>query len=150
MSIETYMWIVWLAAVVIAVIVEAVTNDLVSVWFAAGALIALVVSFIPNVPWWVEVIIFVVISASAFILLRPFLKKFMKHDLVKTNVDEIIGKKAVVTIAGNLRQPGEVLKKKKKWSAIPEKEGEELIEDEIVTVLAIQGVKLVVRKEEEK
>ena len=83
MSIETYMWIVWLAAVVIAVIVEAVTNDLVSVWFAAGALIALVVSFIPNVPWWVEVIIFVVISASAFILLRPFLKKFMKHDLVK-------------------------------------------------------------------
>ena len=129
MSIETYMWIVWLAAVVIAVIVEAVTNDLVSVWFAAGALIALVV---------------------AFILLRPFLKKFMKHDLVKTNVDEIIGKKAVVTISGNLRQPGEVFVDGKKWSAIPEKEGEELIEDEIVTVLAIQGVKLVVRKEEEK
>lgn len=148
--IEEYMWIVWLVAVVVAVIVEAISAELISVWFAAGALFAMIVSFIPNVPWWVEIIIFVVISASAFILLRPFLKKFMKHDLVKTNVDEIVGKKAVVTISGNLHQPGEVFVDGKKWSAIPEKEDQELEEDEIVVVLAIQGVKLVVRKEEEK
>ena len=53
---EQYMWIVWLALFVIMLVVEAAGPALVSIWFSFGALIALIISFIPGIEWWIEVI----------------------------------------------------------------------------------------------
>ena len=77
---EQYMWIVWLSLFVIMLIVEAIGPALVSVWFAFGALLSLIVSFIPGVPWWVEVIIFVVVSGATLLALRPVFQKYFKRN----------------------------------------------------------------------
>ena len=61
---EQYMWIIWLALFVLMLVIEASGPALVSVWFSFGALIALIVSFIPGVSWWIELIVFTVVSAA--------------------------------------------------------------------------------------
>ena len=91
--IETYMWIVWLALFVIMIVIEAASPELVSIWFAAGALVSLIVSLIPSTDWWVEVIIFVVISLVAVLCLRPLVKRYLRSgEIIKTNVDSLIGR----------------------------------------------------------
>ena len=59
---EQYMWIVWLSLFVVMVIIEVSGPALLSIWFAFGSLVSLIVSLIPGVPWWVELIIFIAIS----------------------------------------------------------------------------------------
>ena len=61
---EQYLWIVWLAIFVIAVAVEASGPSLVSIWFAIAALVTMIISFIPGVAWWIELIVFIVAHHS--------------------------------------------------------------------------------------
>ena len=70
-----YMWAIWLGVFVIALIVEGVTTSVVSIWFALAAIVSLIVSFIPNVAWWVQLIIFLVISVATLFALRPVVSK---------------------------------------------------------------------------
>ena len=89
--IESYMLWVWLAVFIIAFIVEACTQDLVSIWFSVGALVSLILSIFDNIPYWVEIIVFVVVTAITFVLTRPLVKKVLKNQIRKTNVDEFVG-----------------------------------------------------------
>lgn len=146
---ETWMWTIWLAIMVAAVVIEAITVDLISIWFVVGAFVSMLISFIPNVPWWVQIVIFAVVSGATLVLLRPFAKRFMDRDLVKTNVDEVVGKKAVVTIDGNVVDPAEVFVDGKRWSAVPANAEVKLEKGDIVVVLSVAGVKLIVEKENE-
>lgn len=146
---ETWMWAIWLVIMVAAVVIEAITVDLISVWFVVGAFVSMLISFIPNVPWWVQIVIFAVVSGATLVLLRPFAKRFMDRDLVKTNVDEVVGKKAVVTIDGNVVDPAEVFVDGKRWSAVPANAEVKLEKGDIVVVLSVAGVKLIVEKENE-
>ena len=146
---ETWMWAIWLAIMVAAVVIEAITVDLISVWIVVGAFVSMLISFIPNVPWWVQIVIFAVVSGATLVLLRPFAKRFMDRDLVKTNVDEVVGKKAVVTIDGNVVDPAEVFVDGKRWSAVPANAEVKLEKGDIVVVLSVAGVKLIVEKENE-
>ena len=144
---EAWMWTIWLGLMVLAVIVEALTVDLISIWFVAGAFVAMLVSLIPGVAWWAQIVIFAVVSGAALVLLRPFAKRFMKRDLVKTNAEEVVGQKAVVTQSGSVMDPAEVFVDGKKWSAVPADATQTLEKGEIVVVLSIAGVKLIVEKE---
>ncbi|MBP5091192.1 MAG: NfeD family protein [Bacilli bacterium] len=146
---ESWLWAVWLGMMVIAVIVEAITVDLISIWFVVGALVSMLISFIPGVEWWVQIIIFAVVSGATAVLLRPLCKRFMQHDLVKTNIDEVVGKKAVVTSSGGVMDPAEVFFEGKRWSAVPSNADVTLQKGEIVVVLAVAGVKLIVEVEKE-
>jgi len=146
---ESYLWIIWLSVFVLSLIIEAVTSELVSVWFAAGALISLILSFIPNVAWWIEVIIFVVISFAAFLFLRPLLKKLIKKKHVDTNIDEIIGKKGIMTIASTELESGEAKINGVLWTAVNANEEEPLEKDTKIVVVAIKGNKLIVKKAKE-
>ena len=86
-----YLWIVWLSIFVVALIVETGTTELVSIFFAFGALIAMIISFIPGVEWWVQLIIFVVLSGVSLAALRPVVKKYLnkeKRDTKKVSNDE--------------------------------------------------------------
>ena len=85
------MWLVWLGMFVLSLILEASTEALVSIWFAAGALVSLGCSFIPGLPYWGEVIIFFAISLIAFFAIRPFLTRFQRRKRTPTNVDALIG-----------------------------------------------------------
>ena len=144
-----WMWAIWLGILVLAVVIEAITVDLISIWFVVGALVAMLVSFIPGATWWAQIIVFAVVSGATLVLLRPFAKRFMTHDLVKTNVDEVVGQKAVVTSAGDVMNPAEVFVDGKRWSAVPARAEDKLEKGEIVVVLSIAGVKLIVEKENE-
>ena len=84
---EAYMWIIWLSIFVIALIIEAFTNEIVSIWFSLGAMIATIISLIGGIDWYIELIIFIVISAASLLCLRPVVNKLLKRDEVKTNVD---------------------------------------------------------------
>ena len=147
---EQYMWIIWLALFVIMLVVEASGPALVSVWFSFGALIALIVSFIPGVEWWIELIVFVAVSAATLLALRPIFKKYFKQNSYRTNVDSFIGKKGYVIEDISLLKPGAVKIGDVSWTAVPANEKEEIKENEIIEVVAVNGNKLSVRKVEEK
>lgn len=147
---EQYLWIIWLAVFALSVIIEASGPNLVSIWFAVGSLVTLIISFIPGVAWWIEVIVFVVISAVSFIALRPLFKKLLKHNIFDTNIDSYAGKKGYVVEEITLLKPGSVKIGDVKWSAIPLNENDKFEVNEVVEVVTINGNKLIVKKVEEK
>lgn len=148
---ETYMWIVWLAIFVVMIIIETAGPELISIWFAAGALVSLIASLLPNTPWWVQVIIFVVVSIAAVFGLRPLLKRFLRSgEIIKTNVDSLIGKRGYVIQDIAYLKPGAVKINDVSWTALPLNNNETLLENSIIEVVAVNGNKLIVKKVEEK
>ena len=148
--IETYMWIIWLSLFVVMLVVEASSPALVSIWFSFGALIALIVSFIPDVAWWIQVIIFVAISIAALLALRPILRRYFKRNNYNTNIDSFTGKRGYVIEDISFLKPGAVKIGDVSWTAIPAKQDEKILENEVIEVVAVNGNKLMVKKVEEK
>ena len=148
--IETYTWIIWLALFVAMLAVEALGPALVSVWFAFGALVALIVSFIPGVAWWVEVVIFVVISLATLLALRPVMRRYFKRNNYNTNIDSFTGKRGYVIEDIEYLKPGAVKIGDVSWTAIPVEKGQKILENEVIEVVAVNGNKLIVKKVEEK
>ena len=142
-----FMWIIWLGIFVVALIAEVGTTELVSVFFAFGALVSMIISFIPGVEWWVQLIVFVVLSGASLAALRPVVKKYLSKEKRDTNVDEFIGKKADVIDINNDGYP-EVKLNGLIWRIEPVDEEEKISVDEKVEIVAIKGNKLVVRKVE--
>ena len=129
---------------------------LVSIWFAAGALVSLVLSLfslIPGVtiPWWVQVIVFVVVSAITLIALRPLsLKYSKKNNVISSNVDSLVGKRGLLEEEIKPFEPGVCRLNDVLWTAISTNGKETIAAKSIVEVVAIQGNKLLVRKVEDK
>ena len=146
---EQYMWIIWLSLFVLMIIIEASGPALISIWFAFGALISLIVSVIPGAPWWSELIIFIVISISTLLALRPIFKKYLKRNTVRTNIDSFIGKKGYVIEDISFLRPGAIKIEDISWTAIPANEKETIKEDEIVEVVSLNGNKVIVKKAED-
>ena len=142
-QIEQWMWLIWLAIIIISFIAEAATAALLSIWFAIGGLVALGCSFIPNFPFWAEIIVFFGVSLLVFLLIRPFLKKFMMKRISKSNVDTIIGKKGVMTADASPLDAGEVNVAGMIWTAIP-KNNDMLLKGTIVRIASIAGNKFIV------
>ena len=141
------MTVFWAAAIVVFVIVELATVGLASIWFALGALCALI-STLLGAPVWLQIVWFIVISIAALVLTRPLVKKYINAKTHATNADRVIGCRAVVkeridALAGT----GAVLADGKMWSA-RSADGSVIEADSIVTVKEIQGVKLVVERKE--
>ena len=148
--IETYTWIIWLALFVGMLAIEAAGPALVSVWFSFGALIALIVSFIPEVPWWVEVVVFVVISLATLLALRPVLRRYFKRNNYNTNIDSFTGKRGYVIEDITFLKPGAVKIGDVSWTAIPVDKDDKILENEVIEVVAVSGNKLIVKKVEVK
>ena len=110
--------IVWLALMVIFLIVEAVCAiHLVSIWFAAGSLVAAVAALL-NASVWLQVLLFLVVSCVILALMWPFVKKFLNPGLKKTNIDSIIGSEGLVTgDIDNLSARGQVKLNGMEWTA---------------------------------
>ena len=142
-----FMWIIWLGIFVVALIAEVGTTELVSVFFAFGALVSMIISFIPGVEWWVQLIVFVVLSGASLAALRPIVKKYLNKEKRDTNVDEYIGKKVNVIDVNNDGTP-EVKLNGLIWRIEPVDEEEKIIVGEKVEIVTIKGNKLIVRKVE--
>ena len=147
---EQYMWAIWLGIFIVALVIEAFSPELVSIWFAAGALISVIVSLIPGTKWWIQLIIFVVVSVSTLLCLRPVIKKFMKRNIVNSNVDEIVHKKGKMTKACDELNHGEVKINGVLWTACSSDEKTPIAEGKLVEVLSISGNKLIVKEIKEE
>lgn len=141
-----YMWAIWLGVFVLSIVIEALTAELVSVFFACGSLIALIISFIPGVPWWVQIVVFVVISGASLLGLRPLVNKVLKKEKRMTNVDEMIGKKGVMIKGCDELNYGEIKVNGVIWTAISVDEKVSINANEVVEIIAVNGNKLVVKK----
>ena len=139
----------WLAAMVVLLIIEGAVPGLVSIWFALGALAALLAAIL-HAPVWLQVTWFVVVSVVSLILTRPLARKYVNSKTQPTNADMLIGSDCVVRERiDNLRGTGAVLAQGKEWTARTEN-GEASAEvGEIVKIVRIEGVKLIVKKEKE-
>ena len=137
--------IFWLAAVIVLAVVEAITVGLVTVWFAVGALAALVSSLFGG-PLWLQILLFITVTAVTLVTTRPIVKKYFgKSSHKATNADMVIGKEAHVTEnIDNLMGTGAVKCMGKEWSARSEN-GEAIAVGETVTAVKIEGVKLIVK-----
>lgn len=138
-------WI-WLGVFVLSVVIEALEPDLVSIWFAAGALLAIILSIIPGVPFWVEVIVFLVIAFVLIFTIRPLAKKFLIKTEIKSNVEEKIGEKCLVIKTISELSHGEVKLNGVIWTAVAKNKEETIDEQSLVIIVGIDGNKLVVEK----
>lgn len=135
----------WIAAVVVFLIVEAVTTGLASIWFALGAVAGLICALV-GAPIWLQLLWFFAISIAALVLTRPLVKKYVNGKRKATNADSSVGKTAVVTEPiDNLAGTGAVKLDGKIWTA-RSVNGETFPPDTHVIVRDIQGVKLMVEK----
>ena len=138
----------WLGAFVVFGVVEAATAGLTSIWFAVGALAALIATAL-GVQVWLQVTIFILASAAAIAATRPLVRRFAKRRRVPTNADRVLGRTARVTEAiDNLAPTGAVYVDGKTWTA-RSAGGGPIPSGAMVTVLAMEGVKLIVREREE-
>lgn len=150
---EEWMWLVWLIFAVAALIIEASTEAIVSIWFCVGALISFAVSFIPGVPYWGEIIIFVGVSLISFFLMRPFIKKWTaKKEKTRGYIDNLVGKKGIVLTKVDSLQPGEIEVNGMTWTAST-LTNETFEEGEVARVVSVAGNKLFIdksKKEQQK
>ena len=136
----------WVVALVVFLIVEAVTAGLVSIWFVFGSLVALICAAL-GAAVWLQIFWFVIVSVATLVLTRPLVKRYVDSRSVATNADRSIGRAAVVTeridnlaATGAVKLDGVVLTARSTDDAVAIETGER------VTVRAIEGVKLIVER----
>lgn len=136
--------IVWFGLFLVFLIVEAACPiHLVSIWFAAGSLLATLVAYL-GAPVWLQAALFLVVSSALVALLWPFIKKFLNPHLKKTNLDAIIGSQGYVTAAiDNMAATGQVKLGAMVWTA-RSTSGKGICEGTLVRVDRIEGVKVFV------
>ena len=141
--------IVWLVLLVVFLLVEGSTVTMVSIWFAAGSLAALIASLL-SAPVWLQVALFFVVSCIMLSLLRPLVRRFITPKVTKTNVDAVIGKQGLVTSSiNNVTAAGQVKLGAMEWTA-RSTSGEPIEAGTLVKVDRIEGVKVFVTPVEVK
>ena len=138
----------WLAVAVIFLIIEAVTVGLTTIWFAAGAFVALILSMF-HVPVIAQFIVFLIVSFCLLLFTRKIFVEKLKTGRVRTNAEALIGETGRVTAQIRPLETGQVRIKGQEWSAVCR--DETLIEKgKFVKVIAIEGVKLIVVPESQQ
>ena len=131
---------IWLALMVVFLIAEAATVVMVSLWFAAGALAALVASLL-GAAIWLQVVLFLAVSAALLAALRPVVRKHFTPKLTRTNVDSVIGSLGYVTAdIDNVSATGKVKLGAMEWTA-RSTGGAKIPAGTLVKVDRIEGVK---------
>lgn len=135
-------WVYWLLIVLILSFIEVITINLVTIWFVLGGLIALGLSFVID-SFYIQFMIFGISGLVIMLFTRPLLNKLLKKEKEATNLDRVIGMTGVVTEEISKNKVGEVKVDGKKWSATS---SVKILEGEEVEIVAIDGVKLKVKK----
>ncbi len=137
---------IWMVSFIVLTLIEIFTINLVTIWFAIGALVSFFVSLCTeNIG--LQILVFIVISLITLLFTKKAVNKIKDKEMVPTNLDRVIGQIGIVTENIKPLEPGEVKVDGKKWTAIADEEID--INDE-VKILSINGVKLKVKKIKEE
>lgn len=139
-----FIFLIWVGLMVVFLIVEAACPiHLVSAWFAVGAIGAAVACWL-NAALWVQITVFVVISAVLLVLLWPLTRKYLNPGHTATNVDSVPGSEAYVTAPiDNIHAQGQVKLNGMEWTA-RSTSGDPIPEGTLVRVDKVEGVKVFV------
>lgn len=136
--------IIWIALIIIFAVVEIITVGLTSIWFAGGAVVALILNLL-GCNEVVQVVAFLLVSIVLLCFTRPWAMKYVKPRLVRTNYEEAIGQNVCLTEAvDNQKGTGTAVLKGQEWTARAAVDGETFEAGEIVSVKEIHGVTLYV------
>ncbi len=138
---ENLIWI-WLGIILVTLVLEFLTSDMVAIWFTFAALPSFILSLL-GVNEIIQIITFVTIATILLLLTRPFVMKYFKTNEIKSNVDAIVGQTGVVTKEITPDTVGRVKLRTSDWSAISKMT---IPVGEHVRVLDVEGVKLIVEK----
>lgn len=143
---ELTVWL-WVGILVVFIVMEAMTAQLVALWFIAGAVVGFVTALLHG-PVWLQMTLFVIVSVVSLFLLRPLIHQKVTPRIVATNADMSVGRIAVVSerIENDLAR-GRAMLEGQDWAA-RSYDGRILEKGERVRVLSIDGVKLIVLKED--
>ena len=143
------MLIFWLVLLILCIGIEVLTMGLTTIWFAGGALVAIFASLL-YAPIFVQIILFFLVSVSLLFFTRPIAVRYFNRDRVKTNVESMVGRQAIVTEEiDNLQAVGQVTVNGQEWSARSADDKVRIPTGSVVTVAAISGVKLMVEEKKQ-
>lgn len=134
----------WLAVVVLAIVVEAITTDLIAIWIMPAALVSMILAIV-DAPLWIQIVVFIVLVAAFLALSKTFLRKYLqKRPTEITNAESLLGQTAIVTeTLNNLSQSGAVRINGLEWSARSISDDSVIEKGSLVVIREIRGVKLI-------
>lgn len=135
---------IWFVLIFAFLIIEALSFNLITIWFAFGSLCAFISTYFTD-NLIIQIVVFTFFTIISLIFTKPLLDKFINKNVPKTNIDIIIGKIGIVTKEINELSPGRVKVSGKDWMAIS---NSRIDEGKKVRVLKIEGAKIIVREEE--
>jgi membrane protein implicated in regulation of membrane protease activity len=142
--------IFWLVLLIVFLVIEIATMGLTTIWFAGGALVAMLASFV-GFEWPVQLIVFLLVSIVLLVLTRPIALKYFNKERQKTNAESLIGQTAlVIEDIDTLRGVGRVEVNGMEWSAKTEEAEGQIEKGQVVIIEGIQGVKLIVKRKMEE
>lgn len=134
---------VWLGLVILFLIAEGATVSLVSLWFAAGAVVAMFAALL-GAGAWLQTGLFLVVSGALLLMLRPIVRRYLVPKITATNVDTLVGATGLVTVAiDNVTASGQVKLGAMEWTA-RSTTGENIPQGILIRVDRIEGVKVYV------
>lgn len=147
-DIQVVVVVIWVVAFFVAVLIEVLEPQLVSLWFAGGALVALIAAIL-NLNLVIQVLLFLATTILLLILTRPFVKRVTNKVPVPTNADALIGQEILIEKGFSLKTQGVGLHADIRWKLVTDQDT--LFENgEFAIVKAIKGNKLLVTKKEVK
>ena len=139
-------WIyIYLALTISALIIEFISNEMVSIWFAGGGIVAMILSAF-DVSWIIHVPVFVLVSAVLLASFRKVVMKYFNKNDSKTNADEAIGKEYELLTEIGFNQPGTIKVNGVVWGAITQNQKDAIPSGVIVKVIGIKGNKYIVEE----
>lgn len=138
------MVLTWAVTIAVLLFIEALTQGLTTIWFAAGGLAALLTAAL-GLDLWIQIGVFAGVSLLMLLLTRPIAVRYLNTKVVHTNADSLIGKEAVVIERiDNIQGTGAARIEGKEWTARSVRPEQTIEAGEIVMVRSIEGVKLMV------
>lgn len=143
------MLIFWLVLLIVAIVAEVLTMGLTTIWFAGGALVAILATVL-HAPIWLQIVLFFLVSLLLLAFTRPVAVKYFNRDRVRTNVESMVGRQAVVTgEIDNIQGIGQVTLSGQEWSARSTDDRVRIPVGSVVDVVSVSGVKLIVKPDEQ-
>ena len=143
------MLIFWLVLLIVAIVAEVMTMGLTTIWFAGGALVAILAAVL-HAPIWLQIVLFFLVSLLLLAFTRPVAVKYFNKDRVRTNVESMVGRQAVVTgEIDNIQGIGQVTLSGQEWSARSTDDRVRIPVGSVVDVVSVSGVKLIVKVDEQ-